>query len=127
MSPEAEAALASDLIIDITTTGAKSGEPRRIEIWFHRIGGKYYITGRPGPRAWHANLITNPEFTVHLKESAQADLPAAATVISSEESKRAVFQAAIDKNTKLADHISQDDIPHWAAESPLIEFTIADG
>lgn len=124
MSPEAEAALANDLVIDITTTGAKSGEPRRIEIWFHRIDGKYYITGRPGPRAWHANLIANPEFTVHLKESAQADLPATATVIAGEAEKRAVFQAAIDEGTKLAEHINAENIDAWAAESPLIEFEL---
>jgi hypothetical protein len=29
-----------DEVIDITTIGRKSGEPRRIEIWFHRLDGK---------------------------------------------------------------------------------------
>ena len=127
MTPEAEAALAKDLVIDITTTGAKSGQPRRLEIWFHRIGGKYYITGRPGPRAWHANLIADPAFTVHLKETAQADLQASATVISDPAAKQTVFQAAIDEQTKLAEHITPENISDWTADSPLIEFTIADG
>ena len=127
MTPEAEAALANDLVIDITTTGAKSGQPRRLEIWFYRIGGKYYITGRPGPRAWHANLIADPDFTVHLKETAQADLQASATVISDPVAKQAVFQAAIDEQTKLAEHITPENISAWTAGSPLIEFTVADG
>ena len=127
MTPEAETALAEDLVIDITTTGAKSGEPRRLEIWFHRIRGKYYITGRPGPRSWHANLIADPAFTVHLKESAQADLPASATVISDPSAKRAVFQAAIDEQTKLAEYITPETISDWTSSSPLIEFTVADG
>lgn len=125
MTPEAEAALANDLIIDITTTGAKSGEPRRLEIWFHRIGGKYYITGRPGPRSWHANLIANPDFTIHLKQTAQADLPASAKVISAPAAKRSIFQAAIDEQTKLAEHITPENISDWTTASPLIEFTVA--
>ena len=122
MTPEAEAALASDLVIDITTTGAKSGEPRRIEIWFHRIGGKYYITGSPGPRAWHANLIARPEFTVHLKESAKADLPATATIITDEAEKRAIFQAALAERTRLTEFLTQANIDEMASKAPLIEF-----
>ena len=35
------AALGRDQVIDITTTGRKSGEQRRIEIWFHRVDGRY--------------------------------------------------------------------------------------
>jgi hypothetical protein len=40
--------------IDITTLGARSGIPRRIEVWFHRVGGRWYLTGvldpQNGPR-----------------------------------------------------------------------------
>jgi hypothetical protein len=43
-------ALASDRTIDITTTGRRSGQPRRIEIWFHNLGGRIYISGLPGSR-----------------------------------------------------------------------------
>ena len=48
MTPSIEQALDTDRVIDITTIGRKTGEPRRIEIWFHRIDGRYYITGTPG-------------------------------------------------------------------------------
>ena len=34
-------------LIDITTTGRRSGEPRRLEIVFHRIDGRFYISGSP--------------------------------------------------------------------------------
>jgi hypothetical protein len=47
MEFHAEAALAQDQVIDNTTTGRTSGEQRRIEIWFHRLDGRYYITGTP--------------------------------------------------------------------------------
>jgi deazaflavin-dependent oxidoreductase (nitroreductase family) len=82
MTDDVAAALASDRVIDITTTGRKSGEERRIEIWYHRLGGRYYITGTPGrPRSWYANLVAHPSFVFHLKESATADLPATARPI----------------------------------------------
>ena len=33
--------------IDITTTGRRTGKPRRIEIVFHNIDGRLYISGSP--------------------------------------------------------------------------------
>jgi deazaflavin-dependent oxidoreductase (nitroreductase family) len=86
-----QAALAQDLTIDVTTMGRKSGEPRQIEIWFHRINGRYYITGTPGPRAWYANLVANPAFTFHLKETTQADLPAHARPITDPDERRQIL------------------------------------
>lgn len=53
MEPNVAAALARDLTIDIVTTGRKSGRKRRTEIWFHRIEGRYFITGMPGRRDWN--------------------------------------------------------------------------
>jgi deazaflavin-dependent oxidoreductase (nitroreductase family) len=69
--------------IDITTTGRKSGRPRRIELVFHNIDGRIFISGRPGfRRGWIANLRANPEMTFHLKgPTAQADLAAHGRVI----------------------------------------------
>jgi len=63
-------------VIDITTTGAKSGLPRRIEIWFHHYDGHWYISGTPGPKGWYANLLKNPEFVFHLKHGVRASLAA---------------------------------------------------
>ena len=51
MNPQIAEALVHDRTIDITTTGRKSGTARRIEIWFHNLDGKLYITGAPGRRA----------------------------------------------------------------------------
>ena len=72
-----------DRTIDITTTGRRSGEPRRIEIAFYRLGDDIYLSGIPGPktRNWLANLAAHPQFTFHLKHGVVADLPATATVI----------------------------------------------
>ena len=68
MDAEVKRALELGDVIDITTTGRKTGRPRRIEIRFHNIDGHLYITGTPGrPRDWYANLLAHPEFTFHLK------------------------------------------------------------
>ena len=82
MDAEVERALKTDRLIDITTVGRKSGKPSKIEIVFHNFDGTLYITGTPGRRDWYANLVANPQFTFHLKQSAQADLPATATPIT---------------------------------------------
>jgi hypothetical protein len=84
-------ALETDLTIDIVTIGARTGQPRRTEIWFWNIDGRIIICGTPsaggdqGPRArrdWLANLRANPEFLFCLKESIRAELPARAVIIT---------------------------------------------
>jgi len=112
-------ALESDRVIDITTTGRKSGEPRRLEIWFHNIEGRIYITGMPGSRAWYANVVANPEVTFHLKESVQADLAATARPITEKAERRHVLEVIVDR----LGHNAYFD--RWMANSPLIEVTFA--
>lgn len=116
MATSIEQALAADRVIDITTTGRKTGEARRIEIWYHRVDGRLYITGTPGARGWYANLLEHPDFVFHLKESVQADLPAHATPVSGDE-KRRVLEAIL---ASLPGTLSLD-----ADASPLVEVTIA--
>jgi deazaflavin-dependent oxidoreductase (nitroreductase family) len=123
MSDEIGAALARDRVIDITTIGRRSGEPRRIEIWFHRLDGRYYITGTPGrPRDWYANLVAHPGFTFHLKESATADLPATARPIIDSTEREKVFAGLL---APLGDFTSKpgQEPEVWVASSPLVEVT----
>ena len=70
--------------IDITTTGRRSGQPRRIEIVFYQFENSTYLSGIPAPRprAWLLNLEAEPHFVFHLKHGVVADLPATATVIT---------------------------------------------
>jgi deazaflavin-dependent oxidoreductase (nitroreductase family) len=82
-----------EVVIDITTTGRRSGQSRRVEIWFHNIDGRIIITGPPGPRSWLANLAVNPKFTFHLKGTVRADLPARARLITDPDERRAIMSA----------------------------------
>jgi deazaflavin-dependent oxidoreductase (nitroreductase family) len=121
MAEDVQKALASDRVIDITTTGRRTGEPRRIEIWFHRVGDAYYITGTPGkPRDWYANLVAHPAFTFHLKESATADLPATARPITSREERERVLTPLLAGLGDLTRRSGQD-FGAWLDDSPLVE------
>lgn len=138
-------ALDQDRVIDITTTGRKSGAPRRIEIWFFRSGGRIYLTGAPGRRrSWYQNLIANPAFTFHLKQSTQADLDAIAHPIVDDEARQAILpgliaqlepgipaewmpgmseaaRAATDESFEAISSDPKSVLPTWLAKSPLVE------
>jgi len=114
-------ALEHDLTIDITTIGRKTGEPRQIEIWFLNVDGAVYITGTPGKRDWYANLLSEPRFTFHLKESLSAELQAVATVVDDLEQRQRVFESA-DAHWYRAN----DDGGEMIATAPMIRVTFPD-
>ena len=112
-------ALEKDRTIDITTRGRKTGADRRVEIWFHNLSGKLYITGTPGARDWYANLVANAEFTFHLKQTVKADIPALARPITAADERRPVFVGVFAK-------LSGDrHLEEWMAGSPLVEVELA--
>jgi deazaflavin-dependent oxidoreductase (nitroreductase family) len=83
LTPDVQAELSRGQLIDITTTGRQTGQPRRIELVFHNVDGRILISGRPGfPRGWIANLLADPRMTFHLKGRLTADLPARGRVIT---------------------------------------------
>jgi len=145
LDAEAQAALAHDRVVDITTRGRKSGQPRRTEIWFWRVGGRFYLTGAPGrDRQWFRNLEAEPHFTVHLKESLRRDLPAFARAVGGGAERRRVLtrilalidgsapdawvpnvpeagRAGMRANLARIAANRASELPRWEAESPLVE------
>ena len=120
MDDSLRAALMRGGTIDITTTGRRSGKPRRIEIVFHRIDGRIWISGIPSPRkrAWIANLEADPRMTFHLKGPvALADLPATARIVEDEEERRHILE-------RVARAWRRTDVDRMVEQSPLIEVTI---
>ena len=116
---EVRNALAVDLTIDITTTGRSSGEPRRIEIWFLNIEGELFIAGTPGPRDWMANLLAEPRFVFHLKESVSADLSATAEPVTERAERERVLSAAA-----ASWYRGQTSVHHLVESAPLVRVTI---
>jgi len=107
-------ALSRGHLIDITTTGKRSGLPRRVELVFHNIDGRVYISGLPGRRSWYANLVANPRMTFHLKRVVQADLSATARPITEPTERRVIME-------QVARNWNRTDVDRMMAHSPLVE------
>jgi deazaflavin-dependent oxidoreductase (nitroreductase family) len=107
--------------IDITTTGRRTGTPRRIEIVFHNLDGRIIISGIPvagRTRGWLYNLQADSRITIHLKgPGAQADLDGTARVITDPAERREVL-AGVARNW------GRTDLEAMVAYSPLIEVSI---
>ena len=107
-------------LIDITTTGRRTGLKRRLEIVFHNIDGRLVITGQPRrqKRAWLLNLESDPHMTFHVKGPIRADLPATARVITDEAERRATAEWV---TTNAWQNQNADAM---TAYSPMIEVTL---
>jgi len=120
-----------DRTIDITTTGRRSGEPRRIEIVFYRLGDDIYLSGIPGPRTrdWLANLAAQPQFTFHLKHGVVADLPATATVIVDPAERRRVLAVFVEEFNRRRGPDSpwpEAVLDEWVERSPLAKVSFVE-
>lgn len=138
MRPDVSAALdispdtsIEDRTIDITTTGRRSGLPRRIEIVFFRLDDAIYLSGIPAdrPRDWLVNLAAGPEFTFHLKRDVVADLPATAEVVVDPAERRRILSVFVDEynRRRAADSPWPPGVlDEWVAHSPLVSVTFPD-
>jgi deazaflavin-dependent oxidoreductase (nitroreductase family) len=149
MDERTRQAVDQDRVIDITTIGCSSGAPRRIEIWFFRADGRIYLTGAPGrKRSWYRNLVANPAFTFHLKQSTRADLAASAHPIVQNESREVILRevlaqlkpgipadwmpgmseearTASDQSFVVIASDLEAALPAWLDESPLVEVRLS--
>ena len=121
-SDATRAALNHSQLIDLTTTGRRTGQPRRIEIFLHHDHGQLFITGMPRAdrtRDWIHNIGADPHVVVHLKQSVVADVPALARVVTDPDERRPLIEAA-------ARRWRRTDVPDMLRHSPLIVLTIGD-
>jgi deazaflavin-dependent oxidoreductase (nitroreductase family) len=62
--------LAGQQMLVLTTTGAKSGEPREAIVSFHRDGDKIVVAASKGGAdenpSWYYNLVANPDATIEI-------------------------------------------------------------
>jgi deazaflavin-dependent oxidoreductase (nitroreductase family) len=116
---EVRQALSRGHTVDITTTGRQSGQSRRIEVVFHNIDGRLYISGMPRRerRSWLANLDADPTMTFHLKGQVKADLPARARILVDPAEREPVLR-------RIAQAWRRTDVDTMVRWSPLIEVEI---
>ncbi len=124
-------ATVSERTIDITTIGRRSGQERRIEICFYRVGDAIYLTGVPGSkrRDWLINLEANPNFTFHLKNRVHADLQGTASVITDPDQRRDILRPVVEEyNGRWSPDgpWPHGDLDEWVSNSPLALVTFAD-
>jgi len=117
MRPDHET-LARHQTIHITTIGRRSGRPRRVEIWWFRVDGRFVITGTAGRRDWLANLVADPRLIVHI---AGHDIEATATRIADVSFRRKVFT-----RPQTSWYTSRAELDHLVATAPMVEIHFSD-
>jgi hypothetical protein len=125
------ASRARERTIDITTTGARTGRPRRIEVWFYRVDGRIYLSTSPARRSWYANIVANPDLVFHLKHGVRADLRAVGTPVLDRAQREAVFTSIIaDLNqpwNPAGIRQPVEPLEEWLQGSPLVSVEFPDG
>jgi hypothetical protein len=120
MNDAIRTALSRGGIIDITTTGRRSGQPRRIEIVFHAIDGRIVISGMPrGEASLTRQRRDRPARDDPPEKDVVADLPGAARVIVDEQERRTLL-------VDVARNWGRTDLETMVRYSPLIEVVIDD-
>ncbi len=109
MSPDD---LARHMTIDLTTIGRRSGLARRIEIWWFRVDGHFYVTGTGGRRDWLANLRSDPNGIVHV---AGLDLLIAADEVENITERRRVLS-----DPQLSWYSTQEELEQLVENAPMI-------
>lgn len=122
MDASRSTALHRSQVIDLTTTGRRTGRPHRVEIYLHELDGRLFISGMPSPRPrhWLLNVAADPRVTVHLKRGVVADVPAVARVVEDPAERRPLIEAA-------ARRWGRHDVDRMMVQSPLIELTPVEG
>ena len=127
MEPAVKEALDRGGIVDITTTGRRSGQARRIEIYLHQFDEVYYLTGRPGwKRDWVANIVAHPEFTVHLKRGITADVTVVGEPEPDREERGRILFRALTENWGRDPGETRADLDRWIDQAPFIRLRPAE-
>ncbi len=105
--------LASQRTIDLTTFGRRSGLPRRVEIWWFHVDGRFVITGTPGRRDWFANVNARPEAIIHVDG---LDLTATVRTISDR-----AFRLRVFTHPGVTWYRTQAELDELVDKAPMIE------
>ncbi len=113
-------ALARGGMVEITTTGCKSGEAHRVRVGLHNLDRQLMISGQPGKRDWLANLLAHPRFTIHLPPPVAADVPATATPVRDWAERRRLIERFMIDGHGFSQQRAARDLDTWVARSPLV-------
>lgn len=110
--------LASTRTIDLITVGRRSGERRRVEIWWFHVDGRFFITGTPGRRDWLANVRSEPRVVIGVRGT---EIEATVREVDDAVTRHRVFSTP---ETRW--YTSQSELDRLVAEAPMIEVLFGD-
>ncbi len=102
---------------EVSTVGHRSGEWRRVEIWYVVVDGEIVLTGTPGARHWLANLRARPTAVLHLRRP-DRDVEVTATELTEREQRRRVVEEAWRLQPWYADQ--PFTVEDWVEGSPMV-------
>ncbi|HET7762864.1 MAG TPA: nitroreductase/quinone reductase family protein [Phycicoccus sp.] len=105
---------------DVSTVGRRSGEWRRVEIWYVVVDGRVVLTGTPGARHWLANLRAHPEAVLHLRDP-RRDVRVVSAEVTLPHERRRIAEEAWRLQGWYADQ--PFDLGDWVADSPMVVLT----
>lgn len=110
--------LTSTRTIQLTTYGRKTGLPRRIEIWWFHVDGRFIITGTPGRRDWLANVRSDSRIVIGVNGT---DIEATAREVEEPEFRELVFSR---QETRW--YATQSELRRLIESAPMIEVLLGD-
>lgn len=110
--------LAAYRTVDLTTTGRRSGRPRRVEIWWFHVEDRFIITGTPGRRDWLANIHADQTVTIHVNGQ---DLAAHAVPVEDFEFRRRFFT-----RPATSWYSTQAELDRLVETAPMVEILFPD-
>jgi hypothetical protein len=145
--------LATSRVVDLTSTGRKSGQPHRMEIPIFNVDGRLFIVGDPRthddkrelrPRDWYANLVADSRCTLHLKTTFRIDLRAShpyvigvldyenlidadVPAVAKPMKDRAVRQRVLgDVLQRLRGSNMPGEVADWVEHAPMVEVELVE-
>ncbi len=100
--------LAGHPLLIMTSTGAKTGEPRRAILTYHKDGDDYVVAGTAGGApttpSWVYNVDADPEVTI---EVGTKEVGATASVVGEGSERDRLWNAHVERLPWFADYPSQ--------------------
>ncbi|HJP76728.1 MAG TPA: nitroreductase family deazaflavin-dependent oxidoreductase [Pseudonocardiaceae bacterium] len=110
-----------DRLVLLTTTGARSGEPRTTPMMFHRDGDRVLViasnVGAPKHPDWYRNLVANPRVSVEIGDE---KYQASASTATGAERER-LWRVLTENYPFFAEHQTKT-----SREIPVVVLTRAD-
>ena len=98
-------------VVELTTTGRKSGEPRKFPLIFGQDGDDYLLVaskgGAPDDPGWYLNLVANPDAVIQIK----ADVMQVTARTATDEEKPRLWAIMMEQWPYYDEYQSKTDRP----------------